>query len=153
MKKTFVSNMLLVFLVILTCMPIALATEGQAAGKEIVQYSDGSYLVVEINVETNSATKATHEITGTKTAELFNANDVLMMDVIVTGVFTYDGETAEADSATYSYQIYNSGWKFKSGQAYCQDNQAIAKVKFSQGLFVSRTIEAVLTCSPDGKLS
>ena len=111
MKKTFASNMLLVFLVILTCMPIALATEGQVAGKEIVQYSDGSYLVVEINVETNSATKATREITGTKTAELFNANDVLMMDVIVTGVFTYDGKTAEADSATYSYHIYDTAWR------------------------------------------
>ena len=151
MKKQLISGMLSVLMVVLACVPAAFAGEDRGVQREIIYCADGFYLVREVEVETQA--RAAGQVTGNATQTLYNSSDTALLSVTVRGTFTYDGKTAEADSATYSYHIYDTAWRFKSGSAHCDGNQAIAEVTFGRGLFVSRTIEAVLTCSPEGKLS
>ena len=68
-------------------------------------------------------------------------------------MFIYDGTMAKATNASYSYQIYDDEWSFKSGNAYCSGSQTIGEATFKGTLFVSQNVTVTLTCSPDGKLS
>ncbi len=145
-----VSSLVLACLLLVGSMVPAFAAE-PSADSEVIYFEDGSYLVR--RVFTAPATRASNTTSGTVCESYYSATDVLLFEVFLTGTFTYDGITATATQASYDYTIYNTAWSFKSGRAYCSGDQAIAEVKFTGGIFITRTAKVVLTCSPDGKLS
>ena len=110
-------------------------------------------MVIELIVYQSSFSRATNAAAGAKSGKGYSSDGELLWELIVHGTFTYDGTTATATQASYSYNIYNSAWKLKSAEAYCSGNQAIAEGKFNGGLFLNRSTSITLTCSPTGVLS
>ncbi len=92
-------------------------------------------------------------ISGIASVSYYSSTNKLLWVFSVHGTFNYDGKTATATSATYSYSIYDTAWSFKSGRAYCSGNQAIAEGTFSGGIFLTRSASAILSCFPNGVLS
>lgn len=128
----------------------ALAAE-PSADSQATYFDDGSYLVKTVLV--TATARASNTTSGRATYDCYSLTDQLLWTAWVDGTFTYDGSSATATKASYNYVIYSDAWSLKSGRAYCSGNQAIAEVKFSGGIFATRTVNLVLTCSPDGKLS
>ena len=88
-----------------------------------------------------------------KTATGYSSTGSALWTFTIHGMFIYDGTMAKATNASYSYQIYDDEWSFKSGNAYCSGSQTIGEATFKGTLFVSQNVTVTLTCSPDGKLS
>ncbi len=145
-----ISSFILVCLLLASSIAPAFAAE-PPADSEVIYFEDGSYLVRRLF--TAPATRASNTVSGSVSQSYYSSTDVLLFEVFVYGTFTYDGITATATQASYDYTIYDTAWSFKSGRAYCSGDQAIAEVKFTGGIFITRTAKVVLTCSPDGKLS
>lgn len=121
----------------------------------VTYFDDGSYVVTTI---TEIAYTSQYSLTQSKTKsasknrDFYDANDELIYSLTVYGTFTYDGTTAEATSATYSYDTHGSGWSFKSGSASCSGATAKANATFKNGLLTG-SASVSLTCSPTGVLS
>lgn len=145
-----VSSLVLACLLLAGSMVPALAAEAPT-DSEVIYFEDGSYLVRRLF--TAPTTRTSNTTSGTICGSYYSSADVLLCEVFLTGTFTYDGTTATATQASYDYKIYDTAWSFKSGRAYCSGDQAIAEVKFTGGIFITRTAKVVITCSPDGKLS
>lgn len=149
MKRIFAALLLAVLSLSLCAFP-ALANNSTETTEEVIRYEDGSYLVVALTVST---TRAAGTRSGIKTGNYYDSDGELCWDFSIHGAFTYDGTTATATQASYSYNIYNSAWKLKSAEAYCSGDQAIAEGKFNGGFFLNRSTSITLTCSPTGVLS
>ncbi len=117
----------------------------------ITFFEDGSYCVTTIIVESDLSSRST--VTGTKSKTYYTADDNPIYSVSVKGTFTYDGTTATATSAYYSYQVFSNLWSFSSGHAACSGNTATATCTFLLLGVISRTASVSLVCSPTGILS
>ena len=67
-------------------------------------------------------------------------------------LFYYDGVTALATGANYSYDIYDDNWSFVEGSATYFRATATATGSFKRALFPN-SVTVSLTCSPNGVLS
>lgn len=137
--------------------PLAAAAE-KPASQPVIQYDeDGFYSVTTIlysKQQIDNSARATEQKTeGEKRIDTYDESHQLLWTLWVYGTFTYNGSSARATSATYSYQIYNSDWTFKSGRAYCSGASAIATATFQSSQNTSKTTTVRLTCSPTGQLS
>ena len=123
---------------------------------QIVRLEDGSYIVITIeDVQSSNsfAFFAGKQIkSGTKKYDYYNSSDELVLVFRVHGTFEYNGVSASATGATYSYDIYSSEWFFVDGSATCSKATATATGRFKRSLFPS-SVSASLTCSPTGILS
>lgn len=151
-KRIFAGLLLTVFAFSLCAFP-ALAHNEPEISTDVILFEDGSYLVVTLTEYRAFAARTVYSRTGGKTVTYYNSDDELCWDFAVHGTFTYDGTTATATNASYSYNIYNSAWKLKNAEAYCSGNQAIAEGKFNGGFLLNRSTSITLTCSPTGALS
>lgn len=125
--------------------------------ESITYFEDGSYCVSTITEELNPLqpsylTASFKTKTGTKTSKYYNSDNVLCFTVKVTGTFTYNGSTAKATAASYSYSIGNTAWHFSSGKATYSGATATATCVFRHTI-LKRTLTSSLTCSPTGVLS
>lgn len=119
----------------------------------ITFYEDGSYSVTTIEIdETRTSRASTNSISGNKSRKYYSSDNELLWSLTVYGTFTYDGSSAEATDADYSYSIYASDWSFKSGSAFYSGAKATAKGTFKHGL-TSNSASVSLTCAADGTLS
>ncbi|MBR3294053.1 MAG: hypothetical protein IKI69_06490 [Oscillospiraceae bacterium] len=122
-------------------------------------FEDGSYCITTITELRESlkigfsegGARATK--TASKTNAYYNANGQAVLSATVTGTFSYNGSSATATNAKYSYSITDSAWKFVSGSAGCSGSTATASCKFKQGSLHSKTLSVSLSCSPSGVLS
>ena len=85
--------------------------------------------------------------------KVYNANNVLQLTLRIRGTFTYDGTTATATSAQYSYTISQESWKFVSANASRNGATATVVGTFRNSGSYNRTFTVSLTCSPTGVLS
>lgn len=151
-RKTHLwASLLALVMMFSLCAVPALAAEPETS-VDVVYFADGSYLTTELEVYAPAA-RASDTVSGQKTATFTNSIGVNQWSLTVYGTFTYNGSTATATSASYSYQIYDSVWSLDSATAYCSGNKAIADATFSSGLFVSKGITVTLSCSANGTLS
>lgn len=122
---------------------------------ETTYLPDGSYYVTTIRTLSTDIAPygAVKRISGEKNRERYDANGKLVWTLTVTGSFTYDGKTAEAIDADYSYAVYDTSWAFVSGSATCFDATAQASGTFRQGALTRQTTTVSLVCSADGTLS
>lgn len=116
-------------------------------------YEDGSYSIISIEEIVTSQTGSRATKTGTKSRQYYNANGVLQLTVYVKGTFSYNGTTATATDAMYSYSIANTSWTFISGSASCSGATATATCTFRNTPTNYKTLSVSLTCSPTGVLS
>lgn len=123
---------------------------------ETVYFEDGSYMVKtvreDISVQPNSI-QAVKTKSGSATVDTYNASGDRVVSVTVRGSFRYDGSSAEAITASCSYNIIQSGWSCVSSDAYCDGPTAFANAVFEKFLLRDLDVTATLTCSPDGVLS
>ena len=153
MKKLRMALMVIAVVTILisACMIPAFAT-ATVCSEDIIYFEDGSYLVVEL-ITCENVARVSNTISGQKRATYSNSSGETMWVFSVHGDFTYNGTSATATNASYSYTIYNDAWTFKKGEASCSGNQAIAEATFNGGFLINRRATVTLTCAPDGTLS
>lgn len=129
----------------------ALADDGT---EEIVYLDNGYYLIFDGVFTSNTAITRSSNVMvveGSKPGTIYRGESKVAR-VTVYGTFEYDGSSAEAVYAGYSYSKYN-GWSFKSGEAYCSGNTAVASVTFGKFALPNVNLVLKLSCSPDGVLS
>ena len=159
--KKLISFLLCALLItaMLSTSAFAMDTEPPILSSTKTVFEDGSYCITTItevreHLKTSfpeAGTRATK--TASKTTSYYNANNQLLFSVTVTGTFSYNGSTATASNAKYSYSITDSAWKFVSGSAGCSGSTATASCKFKHGSLYSKTLSVSLSCSPSGVLS
>ena len=71
--------------------------------------------------------------------------------VQLNGIFSYDGHTATATSASV-YHTVSNGWSYGGESSWCSGNTANMSATFSKGS-ASVPVSATLSCSPTGALS
>ncbi len=156
-KKIFSILLALCIFVSMFCIPAPAANAADATKNEekTIYYEDGSYAVVTITYDLPpiaSVKAATRTTSGLKEYAHYNKADQLLWTFQVHGSFEYDGRSAEATSADYSKDVYDSAWSFVRADAYCSGASAVANGAFKESIFpISTTI--TLTCSVDGVLS
>ncbi len=117
---------------------------------ETVYYPEGYYSVTEVHT---FASRANELVSGYKLQRIYNASNEVIITFQVNGTFKYNGTTCEATLASYDYDIIASGWRFVSGNAYCDSNVAVAEGEFKHLLLGTVTTTVALSCSPTGVLS
>lgn len=123
---------------------------------QIVRFDDGSYVVITIEQDqplSGSADRSARSVkSGTKNYDYYGSANELVLTFRVHGTFEYNGTSASATGATYSYDIYDSGWSFVDGSAVCSGATATATGNFKWLMFPN-SVSVSLTCSPNGVLS
>ena len=149
-KKSVLVLLAVVMIVCVAAFPAAAASVADTDVQTIC-FADGSYVV--IGPAVTSSARAVRTTSGSKTATGYSSTGSALWTFTIHGMFIYDGTMAKATNASYSYQIYDDEWSFKSGNAYCSGSQTIGEATFKGTLFVSQNVPVTLTWSPDGKLS
>lgn len=151
--KKLCSVLLALVLCALCILPAGAASQAEPqvdSQVERIDLGDGYYM--EVYVETDPQTRVYGQTSGSKTGVVYNDNDEELFSLTVHGTFTYNGITAFATSASYSYDVQALTWSFKSGSARYSGNSAIAEATFAQLLIFTRTATVILYCTPDGVL-
>ena len=157
MKRIFCLSLVLALLLCACAFPVSAADVEPMVpvASYVTHFDDGSYCVTTIlqtPVEENGAARA-YKLTSGQKASAYYASGVLQFTTYVKGTFKYNGSTAMATTAQYSYSIANSAWSFSSGSAHCSGATAYATCTFYNSLNGNKSVTASLTCSPTGKLS
>lgn len=154
LQRLFALTMLLYLSAVALMIPAAAADRNDET--QIVKFEDGSYVVIAIEYDQPqvgvSFFAAQSVKSGSKNYSYYNNSDELAWVFRVHGAFTYDGSSAEATDADYSYSIYDSDWSFVKGSASYSDATATATGSFKR-LLIPNSVTLTLTCSPSGKLS
>lgn len=128
---------------------IAIEQDQIVVSRTVEQLGDGCYFIETIyvpNAQLYSSTK-----TGTKTAECVYYGTTIFT-ISVTGVFTYDGSTSDATSASGKIAAYVENVTLNSRRAYTSGSSAIATCSISyNGSTIQKTV--TLTCDKNGNLS
>lgn len=132
----------------------ASASDNHSNMQAIVYHVDGSYTVTTITADSlhTSARASVQEKSGEKEIRQYDRSNQLVWTFRVHGTFSYDGYSAEATSADYSYDIYDSAWTFGGGSASYFGDTSTADGSFIYR-FVPNSVSVSLTCSPKGVLS
>lgn len=132
------------------------ASASEIDSSQIQKFEDGTYIVVTIEYDQSQNSifsLASRSVTsGTKKYTSYDSSDKALWEFRVHGTFTYNGVTASATGASYSYDIYDSNWSFVEGNATYSGTTATATGTFKWLLFPN-TVTLSLTCSPQGVLS
>lgn len=115
---------------------------------------DGSYYITTIEEYPMALMSSQQQKTGFKTVAGYNRNGEKQYSLTVKGVFTFDGNTSKAVSASYEYTTDAAFWSFSDGSTKCSGNTATATGTFKYLMFFQATTVTVsLSCSPAGVLS
>lgn len=120
--------------------------------------SDGTRVVISIWEEPVIARGAIFSKAGSKTATGYNDLNQAIFTFTVSGTFTVNaGVSASCINATWSHNIYYSGWSLDSASASAYANKAIGNAIFkynsATGDSFTRSISNTLTCNEYGELS
>lgn len=153
MKRMFVLILCVILSISILVLPVSATTivEGEhiIISQTVEDLGNGYYYVETIYVpaiQTFGSSK-----TGTKTAQCISSGTTIYT-ISVTGIFTYDGVSSEATSASGSIATYVENATIKSRSAYTSGASAIATGSVSYlGLTLQKTV--TLTCDKNGNLS
>lgn len=164
MKKTV--HFLITSILILVYITPALAIEhspinaskSNSTAMYIDNISNEYYAIISIEEEIASNTTRTISTkTGKKTYTVYNNDSEVAAQFVLTGTYTYNGNTSSCTGASYSTSVYDDNWKFTS--ASTSKLGAVASGQFTVKHYslsvnnqtVSKTI--TLTCDAKGNLS
>lgn len=119
---------------------------------------DGTRIVISIWEEPAIARGAIFSKAGSKTFTGYNEQGQSVFAFTVSGTFTVNtGVSASCINATWSHNIYYSGWSLDSASASAYANKAIGNATFrytpATGNSFARSISNTLTCNEYGELS
>lgn len=157
MKKLVSLFLCLMLFLSMSVIPTMAAAPAAANSRtEITYFEDGSYCITVLTEEVPYvSTLATNQTkTGTRTTYMYSASNEQLFSLTVRGTFTYNGTSARATNATYSYTVDHGAWGFDNGSANWSGTTATATAKFNYLLFIqSKTVSVSISCSPTGVLS
>ena len=142
--KRIVGICLVVLFVVLALPCNVQAEEVQLFSNDTVYFSDGSYIVTEIqNSQARDASQS-------KTHTYYNGDDDIVWRIILTGTFRYNGSVATCTGATCDVEINDSRWYVVSKTAYCELATATCEVTMGRkalGVTVETpSFELSITC-------
>lgn len=154
MKKCLSFVIALITVFSLLAIPSAFAQDAPITNEpQIIQYEDGSYLV--ISIETSYARVA--GVTKTKYATYHGKDGTSEWKMELTGTFTYNGTTAICTASSCSVSIYDTDWYVISKTASKSKNVAYATAVLGRkvlGVKVDeKTYNLTLTCDANGNFS
>lgn len=156
MKKRLFSVFFTLLLTFTCAIPSVFASEYsniRQSNEGIVFLQDGSYIISTIQENSCISLYATtHTKSGSKTSTVYSASGSPLYSITVHGVFSYNGSSASATSASYSYTDESPLWSFSNGSSSFSGATATASGTFKSGQ-ITKTIRAVLSCSANGMLS
>lgn len=128
-----------------------------SANQDIEYFSDGSYMVTEIETPGISVMSASTK-TASKTTKYYSSDDELQWSVKLTATFSYTGSSATCTKSSVSYTIYNKvRWKLGSATATKSGRKATANYTFKMrvtGITVSsRSGAIIMSCTNSGVIS
>lgn len=166
MKKIFISFLLTIAVLCTTVIPVTAeeTTPDISQNKEyssIVYFEDGSVLeisaphIVKISLAPLATAKT---ITASRAATYKDSDGVLQWKYTLTGTFSYtSGVSSTCTKASYTYNVYDSGWSFSDGAATKSGNKATGTGTFKfKVLFVTLktyNINISLTCDTYGNVT
>ena len=161
MKKTIISLVLFISIIVTTTLPTfaADATIADVDKSTTITYlDDGSYVVTTLTSSPITSRSTTFTKTGNQVVSVFSGDDELLCQYTLYGEFeVVSGVSAVCISATYTQNIYASGWTFSDGQAYKSGNTAYGLGKFTKKVLLITTkvvdIDISITCDIYGNLS
>lgn len=127
--------------------------------EQVVYFEDGSFMVTVVNVvgEQGNSRASGNTRTGNKTTVYYNSDGIKLFSLTVYGVFTYNGTTATCTSSSFTYEVFDSSWSFKSATASKSGASATATGTFVKKVLgittMTRTLTPTLTCDKNGNLS
>lgn len=150
MKRNFALLIcLLTIISVLTISTAASEPEQIVISQTVDDLGNGCYCIETITVPSIQA--FSNQKTGTKTSE-YVSNNTTIFTISVTGIFTYDGTTSEATSASGKIAAYVDGVTLNSRKAYTSGSSAIVTASLTyDGSNLQKTV--TLTCDKNGKLS
>ena len=153
MKKILLSILAIFIFMNLFTATATVASE-QKQNNQIINYDDGSYLIIEIDNSTtnNIQNRSIITKTSTKTATKYDNKDEVVWVYSLHATFEIEiGRSAVCTSATYSVDIYDDSWKFSDGEAYTLNNIGYGKGKFKLKVLgiTIQTVEIDLSLSSD----
>lgn len=153
MKRKILAFLLLI--VMMATLAVPASAQEQQVSFVRTEFEDGSYCITTVVVTDSPSSYAAGISTksGTKYKEYYSSENKLQFTIAVTGTFTYDGTSAAATSAYYSYKITESAWTFKNGSAGYAGAIARATCSFRHSSGNGKTLTVFLSCSADGTLS
>lgn len=133
----------------------ASAAHAETVVNESVEYfADGSSC---ITIITCASSRAALQKSAAKEVIYRGSDDTKLFSLTVHGTFKYDGSSATCIDASYTYNVYDSAWSFKSATASKSGATATASgtfVKKVLGITVAtKALTPTLTCDKDGNLS
>ena len=147
--KKLVSLAIAAILVFVLAVPaFALEPETQVIDLGTVDLGNGVSYHTVLTFE-NSALRASVK-KGSITRD-FSYYGAAIGSVQLNGIFSYDGHTATATSASV-YHTVSNGWSYGGESSWCSGNTANMSATFSKGS-ASVPVSATLSCSPTGALS
>lgn len=156
MKKA-VSLILCVIMMFSVMSVSAFASDETVVSETVTYLDDGSYMVTVLTESENLLSRATSTKTGSKTTTLYNSDSEAVVQLKLTGTFSYTGSSASCTASSVSYTVYDSSWKVTSSTASKSGNKAIGDFvsKHYVLLIPVQTIETTITitCSNSGTLS
>ena len=117
---------------------------------DTIEYADGSYAVIETQIEKNPNKSNTK--TASKTYKYYDSSDVLQWTFKVTGTFTYGGKTATATSVSTSYTILDNKWSFDHVTKSKSGATVTGTGFFKKGL-LTKSGAVTIKCSKTGVIS
>lgn len=150
MKRLFgVMISIIMFSTFLAIPVAAMETDQSIISRTVEDLGNGLYFIETISVP--SVQPYSNSKTGTKTSECVY-NGTTIFTISVTGIFTYDGSTSQATSATGKMVAYAEGVTFNDRRAYVSGASAIATGSATyNGTTIPKTV--TLTCDKNGNLS
>lgn len=154
--KRFRQFTLLVFALLFTSSLLAPAFAAEPVNRQVQKFEDGSYIVVTIEYDQEqdgiSLLAGDSVTSGTKKYIFCDSSDKELWEFRVHGTFSYNGVTASAIGASYSYDVYDSSWSFVKASVARSGATVTATGTFKWLLFPNN-VTISLTCSPTGVLS
>ncbi len=150
MKKVLCAVLAIFILINVTIM---LCSAAETAQPEIEYFSDGSYMITEI--ETENSCKST--VSKSKTTKYYDSSNNLQWKATLTATFSYNGSTSSCTSSSVSHTIYDNAWRNTYSSASKSGNTATGEFTFKHYVLgipvktVNKTL--TLTCDKNGNVS
>ena len=149
MKRIFTGIAALVFCLSI-CASTALAAAPAQTTEQIEYYEDGSFLTITTTLYP-TISRASERYAEKEYKYTDNTGDAAYTYTL-RGWFTYDLISSEAVRAAAVIHVHKSGWTVSSHSEYCSGSTAYGNVTFKGPLFVTRSINATLTCDRYGNI-
>lgn len=162
MKKTMLLTLILSILAISIPYNVKAAEDiPAAAGEEYIEYFDGGYIVHSVAYDYAEAgsvsTYATQITTKSATSSVYDSNNKLVAEFVLTATFTYTGSSATCIDALYTTQIYDKNWKFTDASVDRASNYATGTFTIKKTLlFITQATKSdtiKMTCDKNGNVT